>query len=133
VALTNNKKSEMMNTVADIIAELNLDIQKKDIFFIWRLDKDLKIVDVSDEVEKLLGYHTEEVLNTDFTEFMLKQEGRYFIKELKDFSGKAKNEFSITTIFKRKDKTHVVLETRGKSIFKNGQNVSGYEGLTFYK
>jgi hypothetical protein len=64
---------------------------------------------------------------------MLKQEGRYFIKELKDYYGSIKNDFNITTIFKRKDKTHVVLETRGKTVFMNKSKISGYEGLTFYR
>ena len=122
-----------MINIEDIIAGMNLDLKKKDIFFVWQLDEEFKILSVSEEVEKILGYSVDEVIKSDFTEYMLKQEGKYFVKELKDFYGLTKNDFNITTIFKRKDKTHVVLETRGKTVFKDNRKISGYEGLTFYK
>ena len=122
-----------MNRIEEIISNMNIDIKKKDVFFVWHLDDKFSILEASDGVEKILGYNSQEIINSDFTDFMLKQEGRYFVKEPSDLDGLTKKEFSITTIFKRKDKTHVVLETRGKTIYSNNQKVSGYEGLTFYK
>jgi PAS domain S-box-containing protein len=122
-----------MDKIEEIVTLMDIDLKKKDVFFVWQLDDQFKIVNISEGVEKILGYKVQDVLNSDFTEYMLKQEGRYFIKELKDYYGSIKNDFNITTIFKRKDKTHVVLETRGKTVFMNKSKISGYEGLTFYR
>lgn len=122
-----------MDKIQEIIEDVDVDIKKRDIFFAWQLDEKFRILHISDNIEKILGYRVDEVLRSEFTDYMLKQEGKYFIKELKDLDGLARNEFSITTIFKRKDKTHVVLETRGKTMYSEENKIAGFEGLTFYK
>lgn len=121
-----------MNDIEKIITELNLDLKKNDVFCVWHLDSEFKILDISEGVEKILGYPVDDIKKTEFTEYMLPLERKYFIKELKDYSKFEHNECNIITIFQKKDESHIVLETRWKTIFTDHQKVSGYVGITFY-
>lgn len=122
-----------MQDIETIAEKIDTELNKKDIFFAWRLSSNLNILEVSEGVKKILGYYPEELVSTNFKNYMLNQEARYFEKELKNDDFKYKNIFFITNIFKRKDKTHIVLETRGRTIFDEKGDLMGFEGLSFYR
>jgi len=122
-----------MEKIENIAERIESEIKEKDIYFAWQLDDKLNIIEISDGVSKILGYYPNEIISTNFTDYMLKQEARFFLKEISDYNGKYKSIFNITNIFKRKDKTHIVLETKGKSLSDNDGNITGFEGLTFYR
>ncbi len=122
-----------MEKIENIAERIESEIKEKDIYFAWQLDDKLNIIEISDGVSKILGYYPNEIISTNFTDYMLKQEARFFLKEISDYNGKYKSIFNITNIFKRKDKTHIVLETKGKSLIDSNGNITGFEGLTFYR
>ncbi|HEY9186856.1 MAG TPA: PAS domain-containing protein [Ignavibacteria bacterium] len=122
-----------MEKIENIAERIESEIKEKDIYFAWQLDDKFNIIEISDGVSKILGYYPNEIISTNFTDYMLKQEARFFLKEISDYNGKYKSIFNITNIFKRKDKTHIVLETKGKSLSDNDGNITGFEGLTFYR